>query len=114
MEDRPETVTLFTCHIGQVVSAEPAGKLLAALVHDLWKGREARPRIKRWSLVRKGFEVISDGPISDEDRVLIERECSKYDDVLEAEGSSSLTGDEFFITRKGREKLEAMAAAAAT
>ncbi len=92
MEDRSETVTLFTCHIGQVVAAE------------------TRPRIKRWSLVRKGFELISDGPISDEDRVLIERECSKYDDVIEAEGASALTGDEFLITRAGRAKLEAAAA----
>lgn len=63
--------------------------------------------------MRKGFEVISDGPLADEDRVLIERECSKYDDVLEADGASGLGADEFFITRKGRAKLEAMAAAAA-
>ncbi|MEK9900273.1 MAG: hypothetical protein VW516_05925 [Rhodospirillaceae bacterium] len=84
MEDRSETVTLFICTIGQVTVAEPAGKLLEALVHGLWSGHEERPRIKRWSLVRKGFEVVTDGALADADRVAIERACSDYDAAIDA------------------------------
>lgn len=91
---------VFRCSIGQECYAEPAGKLLHTIVHDLWVGRKrslsgepgSRPSIQEVAIAgRRTVRVTTLRPLEPRDIEAIDGACRDYQDALVAIGEAQIS-----------------------